>query len=728
MKIKFSKMKKLLFFLSIVTLIFAGCSDDDEPNGPDVIEGSELTGDITTDTELDASVEYTLNGTLSVKNGATLTIPAGTMIKATPGFSSYLIVEQGGKLEANGTASNPITFTSAASSPAAGDWGGLIINGFAPISGGGTGSTEIDATLPYGGDDANDNSGTLTYVILAYTGAQSSESIEHNGLTLDAVGSGTTINNVYIYDGADDAIEFFGGTVSVSNLLAVNNDDDMFDLTQGWSGTLDNAYGVWEDGYTSTEGDPRGVEADGNLDGDFPDQTGQSNFTMSNITIKNASGYLMEDGIKIRRGATANITNALIMGGAAKDLIDLTDGAGNANTASAISLTADKAAFTSNEIHADGTYAGVVIEEGNTGANTGVFGWTGYSFDGNITTEISGDVTDDMMLNALYTYTLNGTLSVKDGATLTIPAGTTIQAVPGFSSYVIIEQGGMIDAQGTAENPIVFTSNAATPAAGDWGGLIINGYAPIAGGGTGSTEIDATVPYGGSDANDNSGILTYVVLAYTGAQSSESIEHNGLTLDAVGSGTTIENLYIYDSADDAIEFFGGSVSVTNLLAVNNDDDMFDVTQGWTGTLTNGYGIWEASYVSTEGDPRGIEADGNLDGDFPSQAGQSNFTMADITIRNNSDYVMEDGIKIRRGATATITNALISGGVAKNIIDLTDGAGDANTNTSISLTVDGTTVPAGNDEINASSIYNSVMIEAGNIGASSSVFGWTGYSF
>lgn len=728
MKIKFDKMKKLLFFLSIVTLIFAGCSDDDEPSGPDVPTGSELKGDITTDTELDASVVYNLNGTLSVKNGATLTIPAGTVIKATSGFSSYLIVEQGGKLIANGTASNPITFTSAESSPAAGDWGGLIINGFAPIAGGGTGSTEIDTSIPYGGNDASDNSGSLSYVILAYTGAQSTESIEHNGLTLDAVGSGTTINNLYIYEGADDAVEFFGGSVSVSNLLAVNCDDDMFDVTQGWSGTLDNAYGVWENGYTSTEGDPRGVEADGNLDGDFPNQSGQSDFTMSNITIQNASDYLMEDGIKIRRGAIANITNALIMGGTAKDLIDLTDGAGNANTATSISLTADKAAYTSNEIHLDGTYANVMIEDGNTGANSGAFGWTNYDFNVDMTAEISGDVTEDMMLNALYTYTLNGTLSVKDGATLTIPAGTTIEAVPGFSSYIVVEQGGMIDAQGTAEKPIVFTSNAASPAAGDWGGLIINGYAPIAGGDEGSTEIDTSLPYGGTDAEDNSGILRYVVLAYTGAQSNENIEHNGLTLDAVGNGTTIENLYIYDSADDAVEFFGGTVNVTNLLAVNNDDDMFDVTQGWSGTLTNAYGIWEAGYSSTEGDPRGVEADGNLDGNFPNQAGQSNFTMADITIKNNSDYVMEDGIKIRRGATATITNALISGGEAKNIIDLTDGAGDANTATAISLTVDGTTVPAGNDEINANDIYNNVMLEVGNAGASSSAFVWTGYSF
>ena len=85
-------------------------------------------------------------------------------------------------------------------------------------------------------------------------------------MTLNAVGNGTTINNVYIVEGADDAIEFFGGSVNVSNLLAVNCDDDMFDFTQGYCGTLSNCYGIWDDGFTSTEEDPRGIEADGNLD------------------------------------------------------------------------------------------------------------------------------------------------------------------------------------------------------------------------------------------------------------------------------------------------------------------------------------------------------------------------------------------------------------------------------------------------------------------------------
>ncbi|MBM6677017.1 hypothetical protein H6A07_09780, partial [Olsenella uli] len=89
--------------------------------------------------------------------------------------------------------------------------------------------------VPYGGDQNNDNSGVLTYVSILYSGARSSADIEHNGLTLNGVGAGTTIENIYIAEGADDGIEFFGGSVNVSNLLVVNCDDDCFDFTQGYS-------------------------------------------------------------------------------------------------------------------------------------------------------------------------------------------------------------------------------------------------------------------------------------------------------------------------------------------------------------------------------------------------------------------------------------------------------------------------------------------------------------
>ena len=212
--------------------------------------------------------------------------------------------------------------------------------------------------------------------------------MEHNGLTLNGVGNGTKIENIYVVEGADDAIEFFGGSVNVTNFLAVNSDDDMFDFTQGYNGTLTNAYGIWDEGFTSTEEDPRGVEADGNLDGNNPDQAGQSDFRITNVTFdlrlaaSTEEGHYMQDVIKVRRGAKATITNALVKGaGQAEDLIDLNDGKGGAEASTSISLTNElTAAISGNEINADATYANVAIAAGNAGCDTGIFAWTGYGF------------------------------------------------------------------------------------------------------------------------------------------------------------------------------------------------------------------------------------------------------------------------------------------------------------------------------------------------------------
>lgn len=288
-------------FAAIVSSVsLTACSNDDNPEETGTRgEKIELNGTVEGTLTLDANNEYILNGTLTVADGATLEIPAGTTIKAAKGFGNYILVAQGGKINAKGTADKPIVFTADDEENATtGYWGGLIINGKAPISGatsGEQGSTEVDNNQKYGGTDENDNSGTLEYVELRFTGARSSADIEHNGLTLNGVGRGTTIKNLYITDGADDAIEFFGGTVNVENILAVNCDDDMFDFTQGYKGTLSNCYGVWEAGYTSTEEDPRGVEADGNLDGNGPDHQGQSDFTIKNMTIATyATGQVMD--------------------------------------------------------------------------------------------------------------------------------------------------------------------------------------------------------------------------------------------------------------------------------------------------------------------------------------------------------------------------------------------------------------------------------------------------
>jgi hypothetical protein len=372
-------MKKLLFSLAMVALLFTACEKDEKEDDKTPVD-NELSGDISTDRTLDATVEYKLVGALNVINGGKLRIPAGTVIKAGKGFNKYILVEQGGQIFINGTAEKPVTITSAEATPQQGDWGGLIINGKAKISGPAgkvaTGTTEVITSVIYGGDVDTDNSGEITYLKLLYTGAKSSANVEHNGLTLNGVGNGTKIENVFVKDGADDGIEFFGGSVNVKNLLVVNSDDDMFDVTQGWTGTLDNAHGVWEAGYTSTEEDPRGLELDGNLDGKTPTDINQSNFVMKNITVHNKSTFVMHDAIKLRRGAKATITNILIKGGTCTDIIDLKDDKGNGDATSVIEYKLD--GVTGTSVKAEG--ATVTVKDTNTGANTSVFGWTGYTF------------------------------------------------------------------------------------------------------------------------------------------------------------------------------------------------------------------------------------------------------------------------------------------------------------------------------------------------------------
>ena len=726
----------LMFAAMLAPVVLISCKDDPDP-GPEEVD-NELIGEIGEVKNLDASVEYIIKGPVIVKDGATLNIPAGTVIKAEKGFDKYILVLQGGKINVNGTAEKPVTITANISNAEQGHWGGLIINGKAPLSGGTTGTTEINSDYPYGGTVANDNSGSITYLKLEYTGARSDADVEHNGLTLNGVGSGTKIENIYIPHGADDGIEFFGGSVNVKNLLVVNSDDDMFDFTQGYTGTLENAYGIWEPGFVSSESDPRGIEADGNHDGNFPTHSGQSNFTVRNMTIdlrlaaSTTEGEYMHDVIKIRRGAKATIENALIKGvGQAKDLIDMNDGKGAGDPTSVISISNQLSTpLTGEEVNGE---AQVTFDDNNTGCPTDIFAWTGYSFEGGSAgkSNLSGTIEGARTLVADIEYTLIDPLIVADGGVLNIPAGTVIKAEKGFDQYILVLQGGKINVNGTAEKPVTMTANISNAEQGHWGGLIINGKAPLSGGTTGTTEINSDYPYGGTVANDNSGSITYLKLEYTGARSDADVEHNGLTLNGVGSGTKIENIYIPHGADDGIEFFGGSVNVKNLLVVNSDDDMFDFTQGYTGTLENAYGIWEPGFVSSESDPRGIEADGNHDGNFPTHSGQSNFTVRNMTIdlrlaasTTEGEY-MHDVIKIRRGAKATIENALIKGvGQAKDLIDMNDGKGAGDPTSVISISNQLST-PLTGEEVNG---VAQVTLDDNNTGCPTDIFAWTGYNF
>lgn len=265
---------------------------------------------------------------------------------------------------------------------------------------------------------------------------------------------------------------------------------------------------------------------------------------------------------------------------------------------------------------------------------------------------LGGDVTSDLTLEAGKSYTLSGALQVKAPATLTIPAGVTITANnDGQVDYILIEQGAKINAQGTAENPIVMT--AEEKVMGAWGGLHICGRAPInADGGTGLSEI-GNATYGGNDAGDNSGVLKYVRLEYTGFAFDEEHESNGISFYGVGNGTQVSYVQACNGSDDGLEFFGGTVNIDHCVVIDCTDDSFDWTEGWSGT-----GDYLVAFQTDGSCDCLIEADNN--GDDNDATPVSHPILNHLTLVGNNSADNSRGVRLRAGTQVEISNAQITG--------------------------------------------------------------------
>lgn len=276
-----------------------------------------LSGEITEDQDWISEISYLLTGTVFIGDGEAttdLTIAPGTVIFGDTTSPSALVIQRNSTIHAVGTADNPIVFTSAKEEGkrAPSDWGGVIINGNAPLNLCDDLPCEADGeceTGTYGGDDAADNSGEMAYVRIEFSGYQIDPETEFNGLALQGVGSGTKLHHIQIHKTSDDSIEFFGGTAQVNYLLLTGTGDDSFDWTQGWSG---KAQFVCVQQHVGIEAE-RGIEAD-NLE-DNNDATPRSMPTLSNFTLvgqpDNAGDTL---GIKLRRGTAGALSNFVIIG------------------------------------------------------------------------------------------------------------------------------------------------------------------------------------------------------------------------------------------------------------------------------------------------------------------------------------------------------------------------------------------------------------------------------
>lgn len=306
-----SNWKFMTMALAASMTLFTACTDNNEPGNGDGGEDNkyELTKDIESDTELEAGKTYTLSGGIHVKNGATLKIPAGvTIIAKHDDVVDYILIEQGAKIDAQGTTSNPIVMTSEKKEPGA--WGGIHICGYAHTNAeGGTGSSEIGGA-PYGGNNDADNSGTLRYVRVEYTGFAFDEEHEANGITFYGVGNGTTVEYCQAYMGSDDGFEWFGGSVNVKYLVSTDCSDDSFDWTEGWNGKGTDLVAYQEAKATLGYDCDCLIEADNNENDNAA--TPVSHPVLKNLIL--AGNGESKQGIRLRRGTQADIDNAKVCG------------------------------------------------------------------------------------------------------------------------------------------------------------------------------------------------------------------------------------------------------------------------------------------------------------------------------------------------------------------------------------------------------------------------------
>lgn len=300
---------------------------------------------------------------------------------------------------------------------------------------------------------------------------------------------------------------------------------------------------------------------------------------------------------------------------------------------------------------------------GGTGGTTMTS--TAATCPGGPTEKLPAEISADMTLTADKCWAIEGIVYVNAPAKLTIEPGTTLLGDQGTKGTLVVKPGAKIIADGKADEPIVFTSQKApgSRAAGDWGGLIVLGSAPInVVGGKASVEGIAVTPdtqYGGSKADDDSGIIRHVRIEFSGIQLSMNNEVNGLTLAGVGNKTIVENVMVHDTLDDCFEFFGGTVNAKHLVCAFNQDDGFDWDFGYSGKLQFLALVQDPVF---EDDTNGFEGDN--DADSSANTPISNPTIYNVTMCGKNQMVdgpkKQMGMLLRRSTKGSINNAVVTG--------------------------------------------------------------------
>jgi hypothetical protein len=320
-------------------------------------------------------------------------------------------------------------------------------------------------------------------------------------------------------------------------------------------------------------------------------------------------------------------------------------------------------------------YRGAFDITDNTAKTDWTDGWANFDPENTVYGDVTNTVSTDITTNTTWSgiVLLKNKVYVKNGATLTIEAGTIIKGDKTTQGSLIITRGAKIIADGTVNKPIVFTSNEApgSRSEGDWGGLVIlgkavnnqpNGVASI----EGLTESEDT-KFGGTDDTDNSGIIRYVRIEFAGIALQPNKEINGITFGSVGNKTVVDNVQVSFSGDDSFEWFGGAVDCKHLIAYRGLDDDFDTDFGYRGRVQFGLIIRDASMSDAQGDSNGFESDNDAAGSSAKPLTApvfSNITSvgpkADGTVVLPSGEKFEKAFRLRRNTATSVFNSIITG--------------------------------------------------------------------
>ncbi len=320
-------------------------------------------------------------------------------------------------------------------------------------------------------------------------------------------------------------------------------------------------------------------------------------------------------------------------------------------------------------------YQGAFNVTDNTAKTNWTEGWANFDPENTVygatTTTVSSDITTNTTWNGIVK--LENKVYVKNGATLTIAPGTVIRGDKTTQATLVITKGAKINAIGTKDNPIVFTSNQAVGARaeGDWGGVILLGKAINNQPGS-KANIEGITPsidteFGGTDDMDSSGVMKYIRIEFAGIALQPNKEVNGITFGSVGSKTAIDFIQVSFSGDDSFEWFGGTVDCKHLIAYRGLDDDFDTDFGYRGRVQFGLIVRDADMSDAAGDSNGFESDNDATGSNAkplTTAVFSNITMVgpkgDGTITLPQGEKFEKAFRIRRNSGISVFNTIVTG--------------------------------------------------------------------